>query len=123
MQESWEQEVLEDHRARLEQARGSSQLEEHCPSSRSTGLPELLSPAAMSSHGLLHNDRHGDQGGCGFVTVLLSKSVTGETSMKPAEALHVLCSGLHLQTTTTVLGRNIVTSKDVSKTRGIVTLT
>lgn len=45
----------------------------------------------MSSHGLLHSDRHGDQGGCGFVTVLLSKSVTGETNVKPAEeTLHVL---------------------------------
>lgn len=75
----------------------------------------------MSSHGLLHSDRHGDQGGCAFVTVFLSKSVTGETNVKPAEALHVLYSGL--QTTGAVLGRNMVTSKDVSKIGGIVTLT
>lgn len=75
----------------------------------------------MSSHGLLHSDRHGDQGGCGFVTLLSSKSVTGETNVKPAEALHVLYSGLRLQTARAVRRRNMVTSKDVSKTRGIVT--
>lgn len=77
----------------------------------------------MSSHGLLHSDRHGDQGGCGFVTVLLSKSVTEETNVKPAEALHILYSGLHLQTARAVLRRNMDTSKNVSKTRRIVTLT
>lgn len=77
----------------------------------------------MSSHGLLHSDRHGDQGGGGFVTVLVSKSLTGETNVKPAgEALHVLYSGLHLQTTRAALRRRVFVSKDVRSRRGIVTL-
>lgn len=104
-------------------ALGCSQPEQLCPSSRSTRLPALLSPIAMSSHGLLHSGRHGDQGGGGFVTVLVSKSLTGETNVEPAgEALHVLYSGLHLQTTRAVLRRRMVASKDVRSRRGTVML-
>lgn len=84
------------------------------PQQQQHWVPALLSPAATSCHGLLHSDRHGDQGGAGFVTVLVSKSLTGETNVKPAEeALHVLFSGMHLQTTRAELRRNMVASKEL----------
>lgn len=96
--------VLEDHKVSLEQAPGGLQLEELCPSSRTSALPELLSPAAVGSHGLLHSDRHGDQGGRGFVTVVLSKWVRGETNVRAGATLHVLYSALLSQKARAVWG-------------------
>lgn len=60
----------------------------------------------------------------GFVTVLVSKWLTGEADEEPAgEALHVLHSGVHLQTSRALLRRRMVASSDVRSRRGIVTST